>query len=260
MRANINGIQLNYRLSGPEKAPAVVLVHGFPFGQASWDGQVAALEKEHRVLTYDLRGLGGSALGPAPQPLETYVDDLFALMDYLKLADAALVGLSMGGYIALRAAQREPGRFRALVLCDTKAEADNDEGRLKRAAGIQTVWKKGVRAFSLGMLPSLVAKPDSPVGQGLLKIMAANKQAGVANALAAMAGRSDTTGALAGLKLPVLVLHGELDKLMPLQVGEALAAKIPGAKLVPLPGAGHVSNLDAPEAFNRALSAFLSQK
>lgn len=261
MKAMINGIKVDYALEGKAKAPVLVLVHGFPFSRAFWKGQVAALKRDFRVLTYDLRGLGKSQLGPAPQPLEAYVDDLIALLDKLKLERVALAGLSMGGYIALRAAQREPGRFWALALCDTRADADSDEGKLKRASGIKGIREKGVDVYVRAMLPNLFAaatlqsRPAAP--KALLAIMKASKADGMCNALAAMAGRTDTTSALARFRMPVLVLGGDEDKLSPPDVAQAMVARIPGADWVLLQGAGHVSNLDAPEAFNRALGEFL---
>ncbi len=257
MDLSINGIKLDYQVDGPEGRPWVVLVHGFPFNRATWKGQVEALAKEFRILTYDLRGLGASQLGPAPQPLEAYVDDLLALMDALGIARAALGGLSMGGYIALRAAQRAPERFWALLLCDTKSEPDSDEGKLGRAAGIKALHGNGVEAFAQGMLPKLLLRPGAPEAQALLALMLKNSVEGTANALAAMQGRTDTTPGLKALKLPVLVLVGSGDAITPSKGAEHMAALIPGAKLKILENAGHVSNLEAPEAFNAEVLTFL---
>ncbi len=257
MRILANGIEIEYELAGSEGAPWVVLVHGFPFTRATWRREAEALATEFRVLTYDLRGLGGSALGPAPQPLEAYVDDLLALLDGLGAMRAAVVGLSMGGYIALRALERAPGRFWGAVLADTRAEADTDEGKLARAAGIRALHAGGKRDYVAGLLPKLLARPDSEPGRALAALMLANDAAGMANALVAMQGRTDTSGALAGLRLPVLVIAGEEDALTPPEVARGLAERIPGARLTLLPGAGHVANLEAPEAFDSALIEFL---
>jgi 3-oxoadipate enol-lactonase len=256
MIARINGIKLNYRLEGAKGRPVVVLIHGFPFDLSTWKAQVAALKARFQVLTYDLRGLGHSELGPAPQPLEAYVDDLCALLDSLGIAKAAVAGLSMGGYIALRGVQREGARFWALALCDTKAEADSDEGKLGRANGIKALRQHGAKPFAKGMLPKLLARPGTEAGRRLLKLMQSQSVDGMANALAAMQGRTDSTLALKGLRLPVLVLAGKEDLLMPAALSRSLARKIKGSQLKLLPGAGHVSNLEAPSAFNRALADF----
>lgn len=258
MFITINAIKLEYQVDGAAGKPWVVLVHGFPFDRSTWAGQVAALKADFQVLSYDLRGLGHSELGPAPQPLEAYVDDLLALMDHLQIPVAALGGLSMGGYISLRAAQRAPERFWALALCDTKSEPDTDEGKLGRAAGIKALHGNGVEAFSQAMLPKLLLRPSAPAGQALLATMLKNRAVGMANALAAMQGRTDTTPGLKALKIPTLVLVGSGDAVTPPKGAQVMAAHIPGAKLVILEDAGHVSNLEAPEAFNLELLAFLT--
>jgi len=259
MRIAVNGIEIGYDVAGPEGAPWLVLVHGFPFTRALWEGQVPSLARRHRVLTYDLRGLGESALGPAPQPLEAYVDDLLALMDALGVERAGLAGLSMGGYIALRAVERAPERFRALALCDTRPEADTNEGKLGRAAGIRALHGGAVETFVDGLLPKLLLRPDAPAGRALRALMLGNAAGGMANALAAMMGRTDTSGALGDFDLPTLVIVGSDDALTPPSAAEAMAARIPGARLEVLAGAGHVSNLEAPEAFTGALLRFFDE-
>ena len=257
MRREVNGVEIGYDVAGRAGAPWVTFVHGFPFTRASWATPAAALAEAFRVLTYDLRGLGESALGPAPQPLEAYVDDLLALMDTLDVERTALVGLSMGGYIALRAVERAPGRFWALALCDTRSEPDDDPAKLGRAAGIRNLHAGDVEGFVHGLLPKLLLRPEAPAGRKLARQMLGNSAAGMANALAAMQGRTDTTPALAAFDLPALVLVGGGDALTPPRVAEALAARIRGARLEVLDNAGHVSHLEAPEAFDAALAGFL---
>lgn len=257
MNADINGIKLDYQVDGTSGKPWVVLVHGFPFARATWSAQVEALAKDFQVLTYDLRGMGHSELGPAPQPLEAYVDDLFALMDHVGIAKAAVGGLSMGGYIVLRAVQRSAERFWAVALCDTKSEPDSDEGKLGRAAGIKGLHGNGVEAFVQAMLPKLLLRPNEPAGQALLALMLKGQAAGLANALIAMQGRTDTTPGLKGWKLPTLVLVGSGDAITPSKGAEIMAAHIVSAKLQILANAGHVSNLEAPEEFTAALKGFL---
>lgn len=256
MFASVNGVDLAYDVQGPPGRPWVVLVHGFPFDRSTWAAQAAALAPEFRVLTWDLRGLGESPLGPAPQPLESYVDDLLGLMDALGADRAGLAGLSMGGYIALRAAEKAPDRFWALALCDSRSEPDTDEAKLARAAGIQALHRDGVEPFVRSLLPKLLLRPESPAGRALLERMLNQGAAGMANALAAMQGRTDTTAALAAIEVPALVLVGSGDALTPPGVARDLAARIRGARLEVLEGAGHVSNLEAPGAFNDALTGF----
>jgi 3-oxoadipate enol-lactonase len=256
MRIKLNGILADYKLEGEAGKPAVVLVHGFPFSKEMWKAQAEALKKDYQVLAYDLRGMGQSSLGKAPQLLEAYVDDLFALLDFLKLKKAALAGLSMGGYIALRAMQRDPERFRALLLCDTRSDPDSDEGKLKRAAGIAAIRQKGADAFSRAMLPNLLQDQGAKAA-GLLRLMLGNKADGMANALAAMAARSDCSASLKEIRVPALVVVGSEDKITPPALAEGMAKAIPGARLAVIPGAGHVSNFDKPAEFNRLMLEFL---
>lgn len=256
MRATVNGIELAHDVAGARGRPWVMLVHGFPFTRASWAAQVAALAPDFRVLTWDPRGLGESPLGPAPQPLEAYVDDLLGLMTAVGAERAGLAGLSMGGYIALRAVEKAPARFWAIALCDTRSEADTDEAKLGRATAIQTLHRAGVEPFVRSLLPKLVLRPDSAAGRALLEQMLSQEATGLANALAAMQGRTDTTASLAKISVPTLVLVGDGDALTPPPASRDLAARIPNARLTVLENAGHVSNLDAPEAFSAALTGF----
>lgn len=261
MLHTINGVRMNYSLQGPAGRPVVALLHGFPFTLALWKAQVAALKGGFRVLSYDLRGMGKSGLGPAPQLMEAYVDDLFALLDHLSIQSAALAGLSMGGYIALRAAERDPARVWALVLCDTRADADGDQAKIARAGAIKSIRAGGTKAFAQGMLPKLLApqtlRERPTVGKELLRMMGQTGADGMANALAAMAGRSDTHGALKQYQGPVLALAGRLDLLAPPSVAQAMARETRRGRFVEIPGAGHVSNLENPDAFNQALMDFL---
>lgn len=261
MIARINATKIVYELRGPKSAPFITLVHGFPFSRAYWKGQVPALSKHYRVLTYDLRGMGQSGLGEAPQLLESYVDDLWALLDWIGVRKTALLGLSMGGYIALRAAQKAPERLWALGLLDTRADADPDAAKLGRHASIALARKRGVGAVADAMLPKLFApaslKRKPAVVKALRRLMGRTPEDGLCNALAAMAGRTDSTAFLREIKVPTLVLVGEHDAITPPELARGMHSAIRNAHLAVLKGAGHVSNLEQPAAFNKALLAFL---
>jgi pimeloyl-ACP methyl ester carboxylesterase len=258
MRVQLNGTAIHYQIEGPSRAPWVVLIHGFPFSRQAWSQTANALKKQYRVLTYDLRGMGMSPLGQAPQTLENYVDDLLALLKFLKIKKCFLAGLSMGGYIALRAIHKEPGRFFALGLFDTKAEADSNEARLGRSAAIDSNRRRGLKPFVEGMLPKLLVSKGR-ARSGLKKIMLANTVQGVCNALAAMQGRLDSTGYLKDIKVPTLILSGDKDQLTPPAVAKSMAAAIPASTLIILKNAGHVSSQDQPGPFSLALLNFLKK-
>lgn len=263
MQARIRGTILHYELKGPKGAPLVTLLHGFPFSRAQWKGQVPALAKRFRVLSYDLRGMGSSGLGEAPQLMESYAEDLLSLLDWVGERRTALVGLSMGGYIALRAAEKAPERFWALGLCDTRADADPDAVKLGRAAGVALLRKRGVGPFVDGMLPKLLAPQTftrrPAVAKALRAMMLRSREDGAVNGLVAMVSRTDTRASLPGLRMPALCLVGELDAITPPALMRAVAKAIPKARLTVLKGAGHVSNLERPSEFNRALLAFLEK-
>ena len=238
-----------------------VLIHGFPFSRAQWDSQVAVLSEQYRVVTYDLRGQGTSAAGPGPQMIEFLVDDLIELLDHLEIERATLCGLSMGGYVALRGVQRHPDRVHGLILADTRAEPDSSAGRLKRAEGIRAIRQDGMEAFADKMLPALfgdaVASAGGPAVTHIRDIMAATDPEGACHALGAMACRLDLTAALPAIDTPTLVIVGTNDSLTPPADARKMQAAIPGATLVELPDAGHVSNVDQPALFNDAVLAFL---
>ncbi|MCH7865447.1 MAG: alpha/beta fold hydrolase [Proteobacteria bacterium] len=133
MKIEINGHRLNYREQGPPDGLPVVFIHGFPFNHRTWDPQLKALPDNCRGVAYDVRGHGESDVGDGQYSVEFFVDDLLGLMDHLAIEQAVVCGLSMGGYIALRALERHPNRFQGLVLCDTRSTPDTDQVRVERA-------------------------------------------------------------------------------------------------------------------------------
>jgi 3-oxoadipate enol-lactonase len=263
MLATVNGTKLYYAESGNSSGTPVVLIHGFPFSHEMWKPQVEVLSKNHRVVVYDVRGHGDSDAGDGQYTLEFFVDDLIGLLDHLKIEKAIVCGLSMGGYIALRAIERNPERFRALILCDTRSEADSNEAKLKRAAAIKTVKQQGVATFAEGFVKSVFAaetftfKPE--VVESIKNIIQRNSPVGICGALLALASRADTTASLPQISVPTLILVGEQDALTPPSVAKAVHEKIRNSELHVIPRAAHMSNLENPEQFNRHLLAFLEK-
>lgn len=259
MEGTVNGIA--FEDTGPRGGPAVVFIHGFPFDRTMWEPQARELSKGHRVITYDVRGLGKSTAGDGQYSMELFVDDLVMLLDNLKLERAVLCGLSMGGYIALRAAERHPERLSGLVLCDTKSGADTDEAKIKRAAAIAAVKKDGVPKFANEFIKAVLTENTLKTKPGvvgpLLASILANSPLGISGALLAMAARTDTTAALAKITVPVLILVGEQDKITPPSASETMLKAIPNAAMHVIPGAAHMSNLENPAVFNEKLLAFL---
>ena len=259
MEGTVNGI--SFEDSGPRWGVPVVFIHGFPFDRAMWEPQVREVSKNRRVLAYDVRGHGRSTAGDGQYSMELFVDDLVMLLDHLKVERAVLCGLSMGGYIALRAAERQPERLSGLVLCDTKSGPDTDEARIKRAATIFAVKKYGVPKFANEFIKAVLTektlKTKPAVVGSLLNSILGNSPLGISGALLAMAARTDTTAALAKLTAPALILVGEQDKITPPSASEAMLKALPKAAMHVIPGAAHISNLENPAVFNEKLLAFL---
>ena len=261
MESKVNGIA--FFENGPSDGLPVVLIHGFPFDHRMWDPQTEALSKTHLVISYDLRGHGKSEVGDGQYTVELFVDDLLMLLDHLKVKHAVLCGLSLGGYIALRAVERHLNRFNGLVLCDTKSEADSNEAKVKRAASMQAVKKNGAGPFAEEFVKNVLSettfktKPDlSAFVKGLIQ---GNSPLGISGTLLALAARTDTTAALAKMALPALILVGEEDKLTPPANAESMAKALPQVTLRRIPQAAHLSNLENPSAFNESLLSFLKQ-
>jgi 3-oxoadipate enol-lactonase len=248
---------------GPSAKIPVVFIHGFPFSQEMWAPQIAALQNAYSLITYDNRGHGKTEAGDGQYLIETFVDDLIGLLDSLEIQKAVLCGLSMGGYIALRAVERNPERVQALVLCDTRSEADSNEAKLKRAANVKLVKEKGLPAFAEGFLKAVFA-PESfenkPEAVELIrKIILANPPLGVCGTLLALASRTDTTDALPKISVPTLIMVGEHDPITPPAASKAMKKAIPDSELHIIPHAAHLSNLENPEEFNQHLSHFLKK-
>ncbi len=263
MLVQINNHSLHYIEQGSGDGLPVVFIHGFPFNCRMWQPQLAALPERIHAIAYDIRGHGRSAVGDGLYSLEFFVDDLMALLDHLELEQVVLCGLSMGGYIALRAVERHGERFGALVLCDTRSEADNDQARVNRATAIRALAKEGVAAFA-DNFAQLVFAPatfkSNPAAVDLVKeLIRATDPRAIGGTLLALAARTDTTPALPQMDLPALVLVGEHDRLTPPDAAQALAERLPRAELYEIPRAGHMSNLENPDYFNERLFAFLEQ-
>ncbi len=242
---------------------ALLWIHGFPFHREMWAPQIEALRSEARVIAPDLRGFGASERTPGPYTMEQYADDLARLLDALEVESAVVGGLSMGGYVALALVRRHPDRVRALLLVDTRAEADTEEAREKRGATAALVREGGAPLWIDELLPQLLSEEtlrERPeVVERLRRIMQAAHPDSIAAALAGMAGRPDSRDLLPRIRVPTVVIVGAHDAITPPEAAEATARAIPGARLVVIAGAGHVSSLERPEEFNRVAREFLRE-
>lgn len=260
--ARVRDIELAYDdTGGGGGGTALVLLHGFPFDRSMWQGQAEALGAEFRVVAPDLRGAGGTTLGVGDVTLETLAEDVAALLDELKLGRVVLGGLSMGGYVAFEFFRRFPERVRALVLADTRPQADTEEGRRAREENARRALQEGMTPIVETMLPKLLSTATRERGGHVLErvraMMLGVSPAGAAAALRAMALRRDQTDLLPSIDVPTLIVVGSEDAVTPPADAEAMKAKIENSRLVVVEGAGHLSNVEQPSEFNRALVEFL---
>ncbi len=255
---------LYFKTEGDPQGIPIIFIHAFPMTHAMWEPQLKALPSKYFGLAYDIRGIGKSPVGDGQYTMEMFVDDLLALMDHLKISSAVLCGLSLGGYIALRFAEKFPDRLKGLVLCNTRSEADTNEGKLNRAESIKTIKSEGgLSAYAKKFIPNTLSsetKRDHPEVLDLLnKLMVSQSPLGVCGAQLAMISRTDTTEFVSHISCPSLVIHGEEDALIPINQAEKMSQRIPNCRLVALSKTGHISNLENPKLFNQALFEFLEK-
>jgi len=242
----------------------VLLLHAFPLNSRMWEPQMDALAARARLLAPDLPGFGLSPPPPAAPSLDDYARQVVDVLDALAVDQVVVVGLSMGGYLAFRLVGELGRRLVGLVLANTRATPDAESGALARHRLAAEVEARGVEVAASEFLPKLLGATTQRGQPALVDrvraIIRENTPAGVAAALRAMAARPDSTSLLAGIRCPVLCVAGEEDMLTPPEVARAMAERIPGGRAMVVSGAGHLTNLEAPQAFNDALAGFLSER
>jgi YbgC/YbaW family acyl-CoA thioester hydrolase len=259
LRLEVAGAELSVDVRG--EGVAVLLIHGFPLDRAMWRHQLAVLTKCRRIAP-DLRGAGASSAPTDGYSIGRYADDLVAVLDALGVKQVVACGLSMGGYVAFDLVRRYAGRLKALVLADTRAEADTPEARRQREELITLAETEGVAAVGERLLPKLLA-PATYTRQPELvtevrEMARRYTVAGIVGALRALRDRPDSTDTLSAVRVPTLVIAGAEDQITPPGVAERLAAAIPGARFVAIPDAGHLAPLEQPIPTSSVLAEFLS--
>jgi pimeloyl-ACP methyl ester carboxylesterase len=261
MKEIING--LSVFLEGNSKNKSIIFLHGFPYDHTMWKAQIDELSENYFCVTYDIRGLGESPVGDGQFTMESFVDDLESTITELKLDKPILCGLSMGGYISFRALERMEENFSAVILCDTRSEADNNEGKLKRAAAIKRISTEGLAPFAKDFITNCFGddykKNHKDEFEKRIAKSSGFNPVGVKGSLLAMLGRNDTTEYLSKIKIPALIICGENDALTPPAIMKPLAEKINGAEFVVIKNSGHMSPIENPEEVNEAIKKFLEK-
>ena len=261
MKITSNGIKIFE--SGNSGSLPVLFIHGFPFDHNMWHKQIEELSSRYYCISYDIRGLGESSAGDGQYTMESFVDDISEIITELELDKPVLCGLSMGGYISLRAVEKNEVKFRGLILCDTKPEADTNEGKLKRAEGIKIINEGGLNTFIPDFIKNCFSDQfKTSFKNEYQKIIESSSEfnpVGVKGSLLAMAGRTDTTSYLPKIKIPVLILCGEKDMLTTPIVMKGISDKIGGSEFYTVPGSGHIISIESPEFVNNKISVFLNK-
>lgn len=239
------------------KGPPLLLLHAFPFDRRFWRSVSPALHGHRRVISLDVRGFGESSLGESGFTIDDLADDVAVLADAVGLDRFTLGGLSMGGYIALAFAARHGNRLDGLILADTKAGSDTPDARNARDHAIFQVRAEGLSPYLEKLLPKLLGPATSDEIRQQARALATQNAEAVVATLAVLRDRPDRRSQLTSIACPTLIIVGEADAITPPAEAEAMAAAIPRSRLVRLPGAGHLPNIETPQLFTDALLAFL---
>jgi len=259
MKTSANGIQVNYEIDGT--GPWVVMSHSLACELHMWDDQVRALREKYRVLCVDTRGHGASDAPRGPYTLDMLAEDLHGLLQVLRVERPHFVGLSMGGMIGMTYALKHPNVLRSLVLCDTSSRIGPEAAPIWQER-IDTVSAKGMEPMVEPTLkrwftePFLATRPA--VVDRVAKMIRSTPPQGYIGCCNAIP-KIDLTERLGAIKCPVQVIVGEQDVGTPVAMAETIHKAIPASELVVIPSASHLSNLEQPDAFNRALVGFLAR-
>ncbi len=261
MRVRSSDAEIFYDVMG--KGPPLVLLHPFPANRGIWMPVAEMLATRYRIVLPDLRGHGDSGVGEGPATMGKHADDITRVCDDAGVSRAIFGGISIGGYILFEFWRRHRERVSALILCDTKAAADNDEGRRNRLKAADDVEKHGPNDFLDSMIARLLGqttRTNRPDVVGAARaIMAKSTVPGLAAVQRGMAERPDSVPTLATINVPTLVLVGEEDVLTPVSEAETMRRNIPNATMAVIPKAGHYAPFEQPQESGRVIRQFLDR-
>ena len=259
MKLSANGIDINYLIEG--EGPWLTMSHSLACNLHMWDEEAKRLSKRYKVLRYDTRGHGASSAPAGAYTLELLADDLHGLLRALGVQSTHFVGLSMGGMIGQTFALKYPGVFKSLALCDTSSRYPAEAAGLW-ADRIKTVQAQGMEPLVEPTLARWLTESFRKSNAGVVAKVAAMIRStpvpgyvGCCNAIP----KINLTDKLGEIRCPTVVIVGKDDAGTPVSMAQDIHQAIPGSELVVIDSAAHLSNLEQPEAFNRALAAFLDK-
>ena len=263
-KIRIGDISISYYIKPAltsEPTETIIFIHGFPFNKKTWKPQLESLADNVTGIAIDVRGHGNTTAGHGFFSVDVFAKDLVVFIKKLDLEQVTLCGISMGGYIALRAYQLIPNRIKGLILCDTHARADDNKGKQKRFDSIQAILQYGRRPFAIGFVENVFHKDtisNNPEAVELIKSsIRRNSISSICATQLALASRTDTRDMLGAIPIPTLLIRGANDAITPKELMEELEAAIPQASYIEIENAGHLPNLEQPERFNSLLHEFL---
>lgn len=257
--ASVNGITIGYDDEGTGD-DVLVLVHGHPFDRTMWRPQVEHFSTSgRRVIAADLRWYGETTVVPGITPLNVFAADIAGLLDHLGIEKVVLGGLSMGGQIVMEFARTFPERLRGLILADTFAQAETEEGRRHRNDMADRLLREGMSGYATEVKWKMVAPHNPEAGEFVAGLMHNAPPEGAAAALRGRAERPDYTETLTAITVPTLVIVGSEDEYTPVKDADYMSERVPGSTLVVVDGAAHMPNLERPAVFNKAVEELLAQ-
>src|SRR5579863_1151052 len=258
-RISSDDAEISYDVTG--NGPPVVLLHPFPANHELWLPIASRLASRYQLILPDLRGHGKSSLGSGPATMQKHAADIARVMDDAGVDRAPLIGVSIGGYAIFEFWRQNRDRVTALVLCNTKAQADTPEARANRLQVAEDVLQRGTESFFEGMAQKLLGettrrlRPD--LGEGALRMMRKMSAESVAGVQRGMAERPDSVATLKTITVPTLIITGDEDVLTGVPEAELMKRNIPGSEMKIIVKAGHYSPWEQPEEVGRLLRTFL---
>jgi pimeloyl-ACP methyl ester carboxylesterase len=262
-KTQVHDINISYyikKATEPEKK-VIIFIHGFPFNKNTWKPQLESLDDNITGIAIDVRGHGLSTAGHGFFSIDVFAKDLEAFIEKLELQKVVLCGVSMGGYIAIRAYELFPEKISGLILSDTHHRADDNASKQKRFDSIQAILRYGRRAFAIAFIDNLLTRKTIQENEEVVELIKSSiRRNSIRNICAtqlALASRTDSTELLAKIAIPTLLIRGAEDKITAKAPMEELYQGIKDTVFVEIPNTGHLPNLEAPLAFNKEMNGFL---